>query len=135
FVVAAVVSIFSVYFVLKLLLKDVIENKVPFEQTQKKFLLGMFMSKIIPLILLIFGIIKMSYKELNELYIPIASILIDEIMGLFLIEKVKKDNKTEPTKVYINYLITFTRPLMLTLPIMAIAFLYLMTIKIGRAHV
>ncbi|HLR60745.1 MAG TPA: hypothetical protein VK094_09775 [Pseudogracilibacillus sp.] len=129
FVVAAVVSIFSVYFVLKLLLKDVIENKVPFEQTQKKFLLGMFMSKIIPLILLIFGIIKMSYKELNELYIPIAIILIAAIMGLFLIEKVKKDNKTEPTKVYINYLITFTRPLMLTLPIMAIAFLYLMTIK------
>lgn len=129
FVVAAVVSIFSVYFVLKHLLKDVIENKVPFEQTQKKFLLGMFMSKIIPLILLIFGIIKMSYKELNELYIPIAIILISAIIGLILIEKVKKDNKTEPTKVYINYLITFTRPLMLTLPIMAIAFLYLMTIK------
>ena len=129
FVVAAVVSIFSVYFVLKHLLKDVIENKVPFEQTQKKFLLGMFMSKIIPLILLIFGIIKMSYKELNELYIPIAIILIAAIIGLFLIEKVKKDNKTEPTKVYINYLITFTRPLMFTLPIMAIAFLYLMTIK------
>ena len=129
FVVAAVVSIFSVYFVLKLLLKDVIENKVPFEQTQKKFLLGMFMSKIIPLILLVFGIIKMSYKELNELYIPIAIILISAIIGLILIEKVKKDNKTEPTKVYINYLITFTRPLMLTLPIMAIAFLYLMTIK------
>lgn len=129
FVVAAVVSIFSVYFVLKRLLKDVIENKVPFEQTQKKFLLGMFMSKIIPLILLIFGIIKMSYKELNELYIPIAIVLIAAIIGLVLIEKVKKDNKTEPTKVYINYLITFTRPLMLTLPIMAIAFLYLMTIK------
>lgn len=129
FVVAAVVSVFSVYFVLKHLLKDVIENKVPFEQTQKKFLLGMFMSKIIPLILLIFGIIKMSYKELNELYIPIAIILIAAIIGLFLIEKVKKDNKTEPTKVYINYLITFTRPLMFTLPIMAIAFLYLMTIK------
>lgn len=129
FVVAAVVSIFSVYYVLKRLLKDVIENKVPFEKTQKKFLLGMFLSKIVPLILLIFGIIKMTYKEISELYIPIAIILIAAIIGLVLIEKVKKDNKSEPTKVYINYLITFTRPLMLTLPIMAVAFICLMTFK------
>lgn len=129
FVVAAVVSVFSVYYVLKRLLKDVIENKISFEKIQKKFLLGVFLSKIVPLILLIFGIIKMTHKELSELYVPWAIILIAATIGLVLIGKIKNENKDEPTKVYINFLITFTRPLMLTLPIMAVAFLYLMTFK------
>src|SRR5699024_6482513 len=128
FVVAAVVSIFSVYFVFKYLLKEVKQEKVTFEKTQKRFLIGMFLSKIVPLILIIFGIIKMSYKELNQLYIPGILILITMVIGLILIEKIKKDNKNYSKKVYINYLITFTRPLMLTLPLMSLAFLFLMTI-------
>lgn|GEM_PF-4653721 len=128
FVVAAVVSIFSVYFVFKYLLKEVKQEKVTFEKTQKRFLIGMFLSKIVPLILIIFGIIKMSYKELNQLYIPGILILIAMVIGLILIEKIKKDNKNDSKKVYINYLITFTRPLMLTLPLMSLAFLFLMTI-------
>lgn len=128
FVVAAVVSIFSVYFVFKYLLKEVKQEKVTFEKTQKRFLIGMFLSKIVPLILIIFGIIKMSYKELNQLYIPGILILIAMVIGLILIEKIKKDNKNDSKKMYINYLITFTRPLMLTLPLMSLAFLFLMTI-------
>lgn len=128
FVVAAVVSIFSVYFVFKYLLKEVKQEEVTFEKTQKRFLIGMFLSKIVPLILIIFGIIKMSYKELNQLYLPGILILIAMIIGLILIEKIKKDNKNDSKKVYINYLITFTRPLMLTLPLMSLAFLFLMTI-------
>src|SRR5699024_6886896 len=121
FVVAAVVSIFSVYFVFKYLLKEVKQEKVTFEKTQKRFLIGMFLSKIVPLILIIFGIIKMSYKELNQLYIPGILILIAMVIGLILIEKIKKDNKNDSKKVYINYLITFTRPLMLTLPLMSLS--------------
>src|SRR5699024_2423058 len=91
----------------------------------------MFLSKIVPLILIIFGIIKMSYKELNQLYIPGILILIAMVIGLILIEKIKKDNKNDSKKVYINYLITFTRPLMLTLPFMSLAFLFLFTILIS----
>ena len=105
------------------------QNEIPFETTQKKFLLGIFLSKIVPLILLIFGIIKMTHRELSELYLPWAIILVAALIGLVLINKLKKENENEPTKVYIDFLITFTRPLMLTLPIMAVAFLYLMTYK------
>src|SRR5699024_8742803 len=100
FVVAAVVSIFSVYFVFKYLLKEVKQEKVTFEKTQKRFLIGMFLSKIVPLILIIFGIIKMSYKELNQLYIPGILILIAMVIGLILIEKIKKDNKNDSKNVY-----------------------------------
>src|SRR5699024_2846009 len=88
----------------------------------------MFLSKIVPLILIIFGIIKMSYNELNQLYIPGIIILIAMIIGLILIDKIKKDNKNDSKKVYINYLITFTRLLMLTLPLMSISFLFLILI-------
>src|SRR5699024_891219 len=87
-----------------------------------------FLSKIFLLILIIFEIIKMSYKELNQFYILCILILIAMVIGLILIEKIKKDNKNDSKKVYINYLITFTRPLMLTLPLMSLAFLFLMTI-------
>lgn len=129
FVAAALVSIFSVYYVLHRLIDEIKDNQIPFEKTQKKFLLGIFLSKIVPLIFLVYGIIKMTHKELSELYVPWAIIGITAIIGLVLLEKIKKENKNEATGVYINYLITFTRPLMLTLPIMSIAFLYLMTFK------
>lgn len=129
FVAAAIVSIFSVYYVLNRLLGEIKEQKIPFEKTQKKFLLGILLSKIIPLIFLLYGIIKMTHKDINELYLPWGVIGITAIIGLGLLEKVKKENKNEVTEVYINYLITFTRPLMLTLPIMSIAFLYMMTFK------
>ncbi len=129
FVVAAVVSVFSVYYVLNRLINEVKTDQVPFEKTQKKFLIGIFLSKIIPLIFLFYGIFKMTPKDLSDLYIPWIIIGIAAIIGLVLIEKVKKDNKNEATEVYINYLITFTRPLMLTLPLMSAVFLYLMTIK------
>lgn len=129
FVVAAVVSVFSVYYVLNRLINEVKTDQVPFEKTQKKFLIGIFLSKIIPLIFLFYGIFKMTPKNLSDLYIPWTIIGIAAIIGLVLIEKVKKDNKNEATEVYINYLITFTRPLMLTLPLMSAVFLYLMTIK------
>lgn len=125
FVASAVVSVFSVYYVLNHVLKEVKENEIPFEKTQKKFLLGILLSKIVPLIFLIYGIIKMTHKEISELYIPSAIIGIAVIIGLILLGKTKKDNENEVTAVYINYLITFTRPLMVTLPIMAVAFLYL----------
>lgn len=129
FVAAAIVSIFSVYYVLNRLLGEIKEQKIPFEKTQKKFLLGILLSKIIPLIFLLYGIIKMTHKDINELYLPWGVIGITAIIGLGLLEKVKKENKNEVTEVYINYLITFTKPLMLTLPIMSIAFLYMMTFK------
>lgn len=129
FVAAAIVSIFSVYYVLNRLLGEIKEQKISFEKTQKKFLLGILLSKIIPLIFLLYGIIKMTHKDINELYLPWGVIGITAIIGLGLLEKVKKENKNEVTEVYINYLITFTRPLMLTLPIMSIAFLYMMTFK------
>ncbi|HLQ84225.1 MAG TPA: hypothetical protein VK121_10355 [Pseudogracilibacillus sp.] len=129
FVVAAVVSVFSVYYVLNRLINEVKTDQVPFKETQKKFLIGIFLSKIIPLIFLFYGIFKMTPKDLSDLYIPWIIIGIAAIIGLVLIEKVKKDNKNEATEVYINYLITFTRPLMLTLPLMSAVFLYLMTIK------
>src|SRR5699024_11936258 len=76
-------------------------------------------------IFLFYGIFKMTPKDLSDLYIPWIIIGIAAIIGLVLIEKVKKDNKNEATEVYINYLITFTRPLMLTLPLMSAVFLYL----------
>src|SRR5699024_11764677 len=95
----------------------------------------MFLSKIVPLILIIFGIIKMSYKELNQLYIPGILILIAMVIGLILIEKIKKDNKNDSKKVYINYLITFTRPLMLTLPLMSLAFLDRKSTRLNSSHV
>src|SRR5699024_12422024 len=103
FVVAAVVSIFSVYFVFKYLLKEVKQEKVTFEKTQKRFLIGMFLSKIVHLILIIYGIIKMSYKELNQLYIPGILILIAIVIVLILIEKVKEQNKYDSNKLYIYY--------------------------------
>ncbi len=129
FVVAALVSIFSVYYVLYRLINEVKADQIPFEKTQKRFLIGIFLSKIVPLIFLFFGIFKMTAKDLSDLYIPWIIIGLAAIIGLVLLEKIKKDNKNEIKEVYINYLITFTRPLMLTLPLMSAVFLYLMTFK------
>ena len=95
FVVAAVVSVFSVYYVLNRLINEVKTDQVPFEKTQKKFLIGIFLSKIIPLIFLFYGIFKMTPKNLSDLYIPWTIIGIAAIIGLVLIEKFKKDKEFE----------------------------------------
>jgi len=128
FVLAAVVSIVSVIYVLNVNIKKLDKNPEHFGEIQKQFMLGVAISKMPPSLIVVFGILKMpSDTPISALVIPWALIGLAVFYGLQYIGKKKKEPIKREAIAGKNVLITNSRPLLVTIPLMASAFLYLMT--------
>lgn len=101
--------------------------EVAFETIQKEYLIGMLITNILPTILLVFGIIKMTPKTFNEILIPISLILVFTLLIFLKINQEKQSFKEDTYEAYLNYLLLFTRPMLFSIPFISIVFLYLMT--------
>lgn len=127
FVAAAIFSVIPLLVIFKVNINKLIENPAQITEIQNRFLISVALSKIVPVILLIFGIIKMSTIDMNSLLIPLAIIIIVVIYGFFFISSQKNVHENEDVKYAINTLTTIARPLIFSIPLMAIVFLIMMT--------
>lgn len=128
FVLAAIVSILLVIYVLNVNIKKIDKNPEHFSEIQKQFMLGVAIGKVPPSIIIVFGITKMpSQTPIGSLIIPWIIIILAVIYGLSYVTK----KKTEPIKREAvpgrDLLVTNARPLLVTIPLMASAFIFLMT--------
>lgn len=129
FVVAALVSVVPILIIFKMNIKKLKVDPQQFPQVQKHFFIGAAISKILPIILIIFGILKMpSGIDMNLLYVPWVIIVAVVIYGFYYISSQKKLGAERDVQIAINTLVTITRPHLFTIPIMAIVFLFLMTL-------
>lgn len=128
FVAAALTSVFAVLIIFKLNMDKLIEKPTDLHEVQKKFLISIGVSKVIPVILLIFGMVKMGEAEIsrNQLTIPLLIILATVIYGLYYISSKKKLEEDEDITYAINTLTFIARPLIFSIPLMAIVFLLMM---------
>lgn len=129
FVVAALISVIPILVIFKVSLEQLKEDPQQMPRVQKRFFIGAALSKILPAILLILGIIKMpSGIGMSHLYIPWIIIVAVVIYGFYFVSTQKKLNVERDAQIAINTLVTITRPHLFTIPIMAIVFLFLMTL-------
>lgn len=129
FVAAAVLAVVPLIIILKRTIKKLIENPDNINQIFKQFFIGVALSKIVPVILLLFGIIKITKGlDISALYIPWAIILLVLAYAVSFISAQKNLDVPESTQVQINTLTTIARPLLFSIPLMAAAFLFMMTL-------
>src|SRR5690625_1570270 len=128
FVAAAVLSVISLLVIFKVNINKLIEDPSQLPKVQRDFLISVGLSKIVPVILLIFGIIKMTTIKIDNLLIPLAIIIVVVIYGFIYITSAKKTiDKKEDVIFAVNTLVTIARPLTFSIPLMAVVFLLMMT--------
>src|SRR5699024_9120884 len=128
FVFAAIVSILLVIYVLNVNIKKVVKNPEHFSEIQKQFMLGMAIGKVPPSLIIVFGILKMpSGVSISSLIIPWLIILIAVIFGIRHVSLKRNEEVRRDSIAARNLLVTNTRPLLVTIPLMASAFIFLMT--------
>lgn len=130
FVAAALFSVIPVLVVVKVNVTKLIADPDQTHTIQKHFFIGIGLSKIVPVILLIFGIVKLTpVDDLSVLYIPWAIILISVLFGLYFISSQKKLAHGEREQIAVNTLVTMARPLLFSIPLMSVIFLVMMTLQ------
>lgn len=127
FVIAALLSVISLVVVLKVNLDKVIDDPKRMYEVQKSFLIGVALSKIIPVVLIIIGIVQMKQAEMNDLIVPIIVILVALLAAFIFMSYKKKINAKEEVTIAVHTLVKMARPLLFSIPLMAIIFLWLMT--------
>lgn len=128
FVFAAILSIILVIYVLNINIRKTNENPEHFPEIQKQFMLGVAISKVPPSLIIVLGIIIMPSKvSISSLIIPWIIILISVIFGLRHIGNKKNEPVKREAAPGVSLLITNARPLVVTIPLMASAFIFLMT--------
>lgn len=129
FVAAAVLAVVPLIIILKMTIKKLIKTPEDINEIFKRFFIGVALSKIVPVILLVFGIIKLTKGvDISTLYIPWAIILVILAFAVSFIAAQKNLDVPESTQVQINTLATIARPLIFSIPLMSAAFIYLMTL-------
>lgn len=129
FVVAAILAVVPVLIVFKVGVNQLLEHPSDMKKVQRNFFIGAALSKIVPAILLVYGIIKMTpIASIQTLFIPWGIIAVVVIGGLMFIESQKNPDGGDDVKTNVNTLVTITRPHLFTVPLMAVVFLFLMTL-------
>ena len=129
FVAAAVFAVIPFSIIFKVHINKLVENPEQINTIFRNFFIGVALSKIIPVILLVFGIIKLTDGvEMSTLYIPWLLIIIVSVAGYSIVSAQKNLDVNEQTKIAINTLTTIARPLLFSIPIMSAIFLFLMTL-------
>lgn len=128
FVLAAVLAVAPVLVIFKIHIDKAIEDPHDIAAIQKNFFIGVALSKIIPVILLIYGIIKMtSNVDISKLYLPLLINFVLVIYAFVFISSKNKLDVNSDTKFAIHLLVTIARPLVVSIPLMASVFLFMMT--------
>lgn len=129
FVAAAVLAVAPLVIILKMTIKKLIENPENINAIFKRFFIGVALSKIVPVILLVFGIIKMTKgMDISSLYIPWAIIFIVLAYSVSFISSQKNLDVPEGTQIQVDTLTSIARPLLFSIPLMSAAFLFMMTL-------
>lgn len=129
FVTAALLSVVSVVLIFAFFANKLKDKPDRYNQIQKNLFIGVAMSKIVPVIMLIFAILRMpSGITIERLIIPWAIIIIVVITGFVYISSQRKLNLEPYKQRAVNTLVVVTRPHLFSIPVMAIIFLYLMTL-------
>lgn len=129
FVAAAVLAVIPFSIVFKVHTNKLIESPEEINTIFKNFFIGVALTKIVPVILLVYGIIKLTDGvEISTLYIPWLIIIIVSIAGYSIVSAQKNLDVNEQTQVAINTLTTIARPLLFSIPIMSAIFIFLMTL-------
>lgn len=124
---AALLSVISLVIVLKVNLTKVIDDPKRIYDVQKSFLIGVALSKIIPVVLIIIGIMQMKPAELADLIVPILVIVVTLLLALIYMSYQQKIKAKEEVTIAVHTLVKVARPLLFSIPLMAIIFLWLMT--------
>lgn len=123
---AAIFSVAPLLYLFKIHADQVKEDPDNFNEIQKTFFIQVSISKILPALLIILGITLMDEISMNQLFIPLAIILITLGYGIYYILSYKKLPLTGKPKVAVNTLSNLALPFIFSIPIMASIFLFLM---------
>ena len=129
FVAAALLAVVPVVVIFKKCVDQLKQDPHSMKKVQKQFFIGAALSKIVPAILLMYGIIKMTPVDaVSKLFIPWAIIGATVIGSLVYIGSQKDPEGSKDVKYTVNTLVTITRPHVFTVPLMAAVFMFLMMI-------
>lgn len=129
FVAAAVLAVAPLIIIVKMTIKQLIERPEDINAIFRKFFIGVALSKIVPVILLVFGIIKMTKGlDISDLYIPWAIIFIVLAYAVSFIGSQKNLDVPDHTQVQVDALTSIARPLLFSIPLMSAVFLFMMTL-------
>src|SRR5699024_9055420 len=125
-----VLSVIPVVILVRYHVKKLEEDPQQLNDIQKKFFIGVAVSKIIPIALIITGMIVRATVsgDVNDLIIPWVLIGAVVVYGFYDISSQKSDHPDEQVRVAVITLITIARPLVFSVPIMSAIFLYMLTL-------
>src|SRR5699024_2000139 len=83
FVAAAILAVILVLILVKVNVNKLIDDPEQFNYVQKRFFIGMALSKVIPAILLVVGIVNLTpVNDYSDLYLPWGIIVITVLYGI-----------------------------------------------------
>ncbi|WP_232225532.1 hypothetical protein [Oceanobacillus manasiensis] len=127
FVAAAVLAVIPILTLYKVLVGKLKENPSSQQSIQQKFIIGVALCEIIPLLLIVYGYINLApVNTINELYIPGFIVLFLMAYAIFFIFLQRNVDVTPEAKPVVQSFTLISLALALGIPIIALVSLFMM---------
>lgn len=127
FMLAVIIAILGISVNFKIHIEKLKENPANRNIIQSRFLIGVALIEVIPIILIVFGFMNLtSVSSINELTIPGFVTILTALLGIFFAFMQSKVDVTDEARGTINTFTYIGISLMMSFPIIAIISMFIM---------
>ncbi|MCG1028167.1 hypothetical protein [Virgibacillus halodenitrificans] len=127
FVAAAVLAVIPILILYKIHSSKLKEDPSLRDKVQTKFMIGIAISEAIPILLIVYGFIKLEpVQTISALYIPFLIVLFLMAYAVFFILVNKRIDVTPESEETVNAFAMVSLPLSMSMPLIALVSLFLM---------
>lgn len=127
FVAAAVLAVIPILILYKIHSSKLKEDPSLRDKVQTKFMIGIAISEAIPILLIVYGFIKLEpVQTISALYIPFLIVLFLMAYTVFFILVNKRIDVTPESEETVNAFAMVSLPLSMSMPLIALVSLFLM---------
>ncbi|WHX26056.1 hypothetical protein QNH47_18275 [Virgibacillus halodenitrificans] len=133
FVAAAVLAVIPILILYKIHSSKLKEDPSLRDKVQTKFMIGIAISEAIPILLIVYGFIKLEpVQTISALYIPFLIVLFLMAYTVFFILVNKRIDVTPESEETVNAFAMVSLPLSMSMPLIALVSLFLMAIILDK---
>ncbi|APC49701.1 hypothetical protein BME96_16565 [Virgibacillus halodenitrificans] len=127
FVAAAVLAVIPILILYKIHSSKLKEDPSLRDKVQTKFMIGIAISEAIPILLIVYGFIKLEpVQTISALFIPFLIVLFLMAYAAFFILVNKRIDVTPESEETVNAFAMVSLPLSMSMPLIALVSLFLM---------
>ena len=125
FVAAAVIAVIGIMFVFKINLDKIKEDPKQRDKAQQNFFLGVALIESIPLILVVVGLINAEPVPIEDLYLPMAIVILMMIFAAFFVFLQRNVDAREAQKQQVNTFSIIALMMANAIPLIALVMMFM----------